>query len=206
MSLSVQTLHSLHGFFWVKSLNVTPTPQTEGGGGGGGGGCSFLRKITFLSHFHSDVNSKVQKIMLKLSHLMSCLKFCVDLLPQSPSALNTAPSSQEQCMRQTCCLYTCAHEVFWETEKHHWSLLDPFTLTAQGLMEDPLSGLQFAINICFLHGWVSRFILILWTPYCRDLVVADGLWSSDPELSGLLRVQVGQKNALTDIEDCWEKD
>lgn len=30
MSLSVQTLHSLHGFFWVKSLNVTPTPQTEG--------------------------------------------------------------------------------------------------------------------------------------------------------------------------------
>lgn len=38
-----------------------------------------------------------------------------------------------------------------------WTML---TLTAQGLMEDPLSGLQFAINICILHGCVSSFILM----------------------------------------------
>lgn len=151
--------------------------------------------------------------MLNISHLMSCVDLLPPMFPQSPSSLNTAPSSQEQCMRQTWCLYTCAHEVFWETEKHHWTLAGPLsvclwtmlTLTAQGLIEDPLSGLQFAINICILHGCVSSFILILWTPYCRDLVDADGLWSSDPEISGLLRVQVGQKNALTDHEDCWEK-
>ncbi len=162
MSLSVQTLHSLHGFFWVKSLNVTPTPQTEGFSKDFQGFFFFFFwKMTFLTHFYSDVNSKVQKTMLNLSHLMSCLKFCVDLLPpifpQSPSALNTAPSSQEQCMIQTCCLYTCGHEVFWETEKHHWTLAGPLsvslwamlTLTAQGLMEDPLSGLSLLSTFAF---------------------------------------------------------
>ncbi len=156
MSLSVQTLHSLHGFFWVKSLNVTPTPQTEGFSKYFQGFffCSFFRKMSFLTHFHSDVNSKVQKIMLKLSHLVSCLKFCVDLLPQSPSALNTAPSSQEQCMRQTCCLYTCAHEVFWETEKHHWTLAGPLYIDSPGAYGRS----SLWSSVCYQHllsAWMS---------------------------------------------------
>lgn len=58
------------------------------------------------------------------------------------------------------------------------------------------------LDICILHGCVSRR-LDLWTPY---YLVVDGLWSSDLKLSGLLRDQVGQMNALTNLEDCWEKD
>lgn len=182
MSLSVQTLHSLHGFFWVKSLNVTPTPQTEGFSKDFQGFlfCFFPENYIFLTHFYSDVNSKVQKTMLNLSHLMSCLKFCVYLLPpifpQSPSALNTAPSSQEQCMIQTCCLYTCGHEVFWETEKHHWTLAGPLSVSFWTMLT--LTGAygrsSLWSSVCYQHLVISIWFMVIrprtsgpsWTKEC----------------------------------------